>query len=100
MTSGFASGDNFFYNKEGKYFSFECLRAGKVHCTLGSYFLAATQENHYGELCSCMSKCQLPMTNVIVKETFTLGLQPRDKRAMLVSIQNTLLRRIGYENGV
>ena len=100
VTSGFASGDNFFYNKEGKYFSFECLRAGKVHCTLGSYFLAATQENHYGELCSFMSKCQLPMTNIIVKETFILGLQPRDKRAMLVSIQKTLLHRIGYENGV
>ena len=100
MTSGFASGDNFFYNKEGKYFSFECLRAGKVHGKLGGYFLAATQENHYGELCSFMSKCQLPMTNIIVKETFILGLQPRDKRAMLVSIQKTLLRRIGYENGV
>ena len=27
------------------------------------------------------------MTSIIVKETFILGLQPRDKRAMLVSIQ-------------
>ena len=62
VTSGFASGDNFFYNKEGKYFSFECVSLtlffhvqvpianDQYYCqrNLYSWFAATWQEGHVG----------------------------------------------------
>ena len=63
VTSGFASGDNFFYNKEGKYFSFECLEQARYIAHWEAIFWRPLKKTiTVNSVLACPSaNCQWPM---------------------------------------
>ena len=92
MTSGFASLDNFFYDKEGNILVLSVKYQARYIAHWETIAWRPLKKTiTVNSVLACPSaNCQLPMTNIIIKEAFILGLQPHDKRAMLVSIQKTL----------